>query len=250
MTEPIHTEIDFTSEIHAHLRSLGIEMPNVRGVQRVHRNVALEAPCRLNCSLQLAMTLKVGAFTHINGGSIAATEIGRYCSIAPGVVIGQGGHPLDRITVSPLTWQSDFAGWDRCAPEVLATTAPAPALRGTTRIGHDVWLGQNVFVKAGLTIGNGAVVAAGAIVVKDVPAYAIVGGNPARIIRMRFSDSIIERLERSRWWECNILAHALDLSQVEKTLDALERIRPPAYVASVWRPVQGGVPAVEDTKTL
>jgi acetyltransferase-like isoleucine patch superfamily enzyme len=67
-------------------------------------------------------------------------------------------------------------------------------------IGHDVWIGANVFVKDGTTINHGAIVAAGAVVTNDVPAYAIVGGVPAKIIRFRFKEDEIERLLQSEWW--------------------------------------------------
>lgn len=69
-----------------------------------------------------------------------------------------------------------------------------------TRIGNDVWLGHSARIRPGVEIGHGAVVAMGGVVSKDVPPYSIVGGNPARILRMRFSDDIIERLLASEWW--------------------------------------------------
>ena len=75
-----------------------------------------------------------------------------------------------------------------------------PKLKKTI-IGNDVWIGQRVVVKSGCRIGDGAVVGAGAVVTKDVPPYAIVGGVPAKVIRMRFSEDIIERLKEIKWWD-------------------------------------------------
>jgi tetrahydrodipicolinate N-succinyltransferase len=72
-----------------------------------------------------------------------------------------------------------------------------------TQIGNDVWLGNNVMIRAGVTIGTGAVVGMGSIVTKDVPPYAIVAGNPAKIIRYRFDEETIEKLLASKWWEKN-----------------------------------------------
>ena len=96
--------------------------------------------------------------------------------------------------------------------------------KGDTVIGNDVWIGQNAVILPGVTIGRHCVVAAGAVVTKDVPPYAIVGGIPARIIRYRFSDEQIARLEESKWWEKNDEwlqqhAHAFcDIDQFEKEI--------------------------------
>jgi hypothetical protein len=72
---------------------------------------------------------------------------------------------------------------------------------GNVAIGNDVWIGARVTIKDNIRVGNGAVVAAGAVVVKDVPPYAIVGGVPARIIRFRFEDNIIQQLQKLQWWD-------------------------------------------------
>ena len=70
----------------------------------------------------------------------------------------------------------------------------------TTHVGHDVWIGRNALIKQGVTIGNGAVVGMGSVVTKDVLPYSIVGGNPAKLIRMRFSNETIDELIKSEWW--------------------------------------------------
>ena len=79
-------------------------------------------------------------------------------------------------------------------PTVLASS------RGDTVVGHDVWLGYSALVLPGVTIGHGAVVAAGSVVARDVPPYAVVAGNPARVVRSRFSEEDVERLLRAAWW--------------------------------------------------
>lgn len=109
--------------------------------------------------------------------------IGRFCSIGEGVVLATGGlRRTDRAALFPF---------DESA---YRTTSP-------TTIGHDVWLGMHAMVLGGVTVGHGAVVAAGAVVSSDVPPFAIVAGNPAQVMRYRFSDGTVRRLLRIAWWD-------------------------------------------------
>jgi virginiamycin A acetyltransferase len=118
--------------------------------------------------------------------------IGRFCSIAKGVtILLKADHRIDWVTTYPFSelW-----------PE--ASGHPGhPTTKGEIVIGHDVWIGQDAIIMSGVRIGNGAVVAAGSIVTSDVPAYGIVGGNPARLIRSRFSPEQVSALERIAWWD-------------------------------------------------
>jgi hypothetical protein len=99
-------------------------------------------------------------------------------------------------------------------PRVL--TAPVPVLQ------HDVWTGNHALLQRGITLHTGCVVGAGAVVTKDVPPYAIAGGNPARIIRMRFRDDVIDRLLASRWWEYHpSVVFACDITDPARFLDQL-----------------------------
>jgi len=92
-----------------------------------------------------------------------------------------------------------------------------------TNIGNDVWLGNHVVVKDGVTIGDGVIVGANAVVTRDVPPYAIVGGNPARTIRMRFPEAVIERLQRIQWWQYNIADFGLTpFNRIDAALDHIE----------------------------
>ncbi|STR64126.1 transferase [Klebsiella michiganensis] len=106
-------------------------------------------------------------------------------------------------------------------------------------IGNDVWIGQNVTLAQGITIGDGAVIAANALVVKDVAPYAIVGGNPAKIIRMRFSEAIIEQLMALRWWRYSAQDIAgYPVNQVERFCEQLagrvaEGTMPPFLAAGI-----------------
>ncbi|AEQ97957.1 CatB-related O-acetyltransferase [Xanthomonas oryzae pv. oryzicola] len=120
-------------------------------------------------------------------------DIGAFCSIADGVLIfGGGEHRLDWVTTYPLriALNSPGAGQDG-----------HPHTKGPTVIGNDVWIGHGAIVLSGVTVGDGVCVGAGAVVSKDVPPYAIVAGNPARVVRMRFDEQVIARLLEIRWWQ-------------------------------------------------
>jgi chloramphenicol O-acetyltransferase type B len=120
--------------------------------------------------------------------------VGRYCSVAWGVtVMLNGNHRSDWVTTYP------FTGLNEKYPEA-AHIEGHPRGNGDVRIGNDVWLGRCSAVLSGVTIGDGAIVGAYALVTRDVPPYAIVGGNPAEIIRYRFSREHIDRLLKVAWW--------------------------------------------------
>jgi acetyltransferase-like isoleucine patch superfamily enzyme len=127
----------------------------------------------------------------------ATLIIGKYCSLSIELVIQLGGnHRPDFVTTYPF---SAIADW----PEA-ADIEGHPASKGDVRIGNDVWIGMGALILSGVTIGDGAVIAARAVVSRDVPPYAIAAGNPARIVRMRFPDDVIRKLLRLRWWDWDI----------------------------------------------
>ncbi|MGW6918073.1 CatB-related O-acetyltransferase [Kitasatospora sp. NPDC054939] len=122
--------------------------------------------------------------------------IGRYCAIASGTRFLMAGadHPTMGVSTFPFTM---FGGtWTERTLDI-ATAIPS---RGDTVIGNDVWFGYQSVVMPGVTIGDGAIIAAGSVVTADVPPYTIVGGNPARPIRRRYEDADIDRLLRAAWW--------------------------------------------------
>ena len=120
-------------------------------------------------------------------------DIGAFCSIANEVMVGGAHHPVEYVSTSPV-----FLSHRDSVRTKFARHDYLPIVR--TTIGNDVWLGQRCLIRAGVTIGDGAVVGMGAVVTRDVPPYAIVGGNPARIIRMRFDDEVVTALLRWKWW--------------------------------------------------
>jgi phosphonate metabolism protein (transferase hexapeptide repeat family) len=133
----------------------------------------------------------------VNDSQITYSTIGKFCSIAAMTRINPGNHPMHRATQAHFTYRasayfpgepddSEFFAWRRDQ---------------AVDIGHDVWIGHGAIVLPGRSIGTGAVVAAGAIVTKDVPAYTIVAGNPARPIKRRFAEDTAERLIQLAWWD-------------------------------------------------
>jgi acetyltransferase-like isoleucine patch superfamily enzyme len=121
-------------------------------------------------------------------------EIGKFCSLAKDVAIfGGGNHMMTRATTFPFKWLSAKA-----QPDERYTDATS---KGVTIIGHDVWVGYGATILSGVKIGDGAVVGAQAVVAKDVPAYSIVVGNPAQVIRYRFKPETVKRLLEIAWWD-------------------------------------------------
>jgi acetyltransferase-like isoleucine patch superfamily enzyme len=121
------------------------------------------------------------------------SDIGAFCSIASGVIIGGAHHPVEYVSTSPV-----FLSHKDSVRRKFSKHEYNPVRR--TKIGSDVWIGERALVKSGVSIGHGAVIGMGAVVTKDVPPYAIVGGNPARIIRMRFSQAVIDGMLKLEWW--------------------------------------------------
>jgi phosphonate metabolism protein (transferase hexapeptide repeat family) len=132
----------------------------------------------------------------VNDSDVAYTKFGRFCSVAAMTRINPGNHPMDRASQSHFTYRASayFAG----EPDEESFFTWRRAHR--VAIDHDVWIGHGAIVLPGRSVGDGAVIAAGAIVTKDVAPYAIVAGNPARVIRQRFPDDIAARLQRLAWW--------------------------------------------------
>jgi phosphonate metabolism protein (transferase hexapeptide repeat family) len=133
----------------------------------------------------------------VNDAQITDTTIGKFCSIAPMTRINPGNHPMHRASQAHFTYRASayFAG--------ESDEAEFFEWRRSHRvhIGHDVWIGHGAIVLPGRSVGTGAVVAAGAIVTRDVPAYTIIAGNPARAIRLRFPEAVATRLTELAWWD-------------------------------------------------
>jgi phosphonate metabolism protein (transferase hexapeptide repeat family) len=176
-------------------KALSIE-PTIDPTARVQ-----EAKFGIYCEVgarTMLLDVEMGDYSYVvNDSQMTYSTIGKFCSIAAMTRINPGNHPMHRATQAHFTYRASayFPG--------EADDAEFFAWRKSHRvhIGHDVWIGHGAIVLPGRRIGNGAVIAGGAVVTKDVPDYTIVAGNPARVIRRRFSESIADRLVRLNWWD-------------------------------------------------
>lgn len=139
------------------------------------------------------MNCRVGKYTRIKPGCVFKNvDVGNYCSIANDVMAGLGQHPTGYLSTNSIFYKAgisaDFAREIDFEEERRIT------------IGNDVWIGNGAVIMDGVTIGNGAIIASRAVVTKDIPPYAVVGGVPAKVIKYRFAPDIIAALEASQWW--------------------------------------------------
>lgn len=160
-----------------------------------------------------------GFATYMNAGMVRSkSEVGRYCSLGRRVTVGLAHHDLSSITTSPF--------FDLPAPAGTLRLASQDPVRRVI-VGNDCWIGDGAQIMSGVRVGDGAIIGASAVVTKDVPPYAIVGGIPAKIIKYRFPDDVIERLQALRWWRFSP-AQLKDLFTVDvkESLDRLEAALP------------------------
>jgi acetyltransferase-like isoleucine patch superfamily enzyme len=170
-------------------------------------NCVFEPPCSLKW-MSVQHSLQLGAFSYAVSGFYFACRIGRYCSFGEQVQIGRHPHPMHWVTTSPFLYTPYQNVLDQPLPPGVELTphkdfkrSGPPVVAKLTSIGNDVWIGHGAFVLPGVTIGDGAVIAAMAVVTKDVPPYAVVAGSPARVVRMRFPEDQVDALLASQWWE-------------------------------------------------
>ena len=173
---------------------------------------------------------ELGYMSYSNSALPINIKIGRYCSIARGVNFIVYNHPLNCLSTSIFSHDRSTDLTIRAIRDFMPTDSVFDFVdnpqKGPVTIDHDVWVGQNCTLSSGINLGTGCVVAANSIVTKDVPPYAIIGGNPAKIIRFRFAHETIYRLLESKWWEYNFTDFAgLDISTPENFLNGFERIK-------------------------
>ena len=192
----------------------------------------LEGPLRIS-ETRIFHDFSMGAFSYVSGGFLYHTHIGRYSSLANQLHIGQGNHPMDWLSTHPFQYQTgifelrdSFEFIEEYESDKDKYVKQSGLKRPSqTTIGNDCWIATGVYIKNGVTIGDGAVVGARSVVTKDIPPYSIAVGSPAKVIKRRFDDDLIERLLRLQWWNyAPWQLRDLDLSSPSDSLDKLEEL--------------------------
>lgn len=163
----------------------------IRGSYVKNSNIDLTAKIESGCSI---IKTSIGKYSFCGYDClIYNASVGNFCSIGSNVRVGGVDHPLHFVSTSSV-----FLSHKDSIKKKFSKLVFFP--EKLTKIGHDVWIADNVLIKAGVSIGNGAVVGMGSVVTKDIPPYAVYAGNPARLIKYRFTDGIIDALTKSDWF--------------------------------------------------
>lgn len=163
-------------------------MPASTRKSKVNKTANIGSGCAITES-------SIGKYTYIGDfTTISTAKVGAFCSISGYCGIGGGSHPLTMVSSSPIF----LKGRNRLGTHFFEFEYEAHKM---TVIGNDVWIGAHALIKSGVTIADGAVIGMGAVVTHDVGPYEIWAGNPVRLIRKRFDDETIQKLQESKWWE-------------------------------------------------
>lgn len=218
--------------------------------------LTIEAPVKIVNSRIVGNTY-IGAFTNIRNNCLlrSVTSIGRFTSVAEGVVMWNANHASQIITTHVIVENADsdwLLDWTKIPESVQWVKHNKKVISGikksgkkrTIIIGNDCWIGNGAKILQGVTIGDGAIIGAGAIVTKDIPPYAVAVGNPAKVVKYRFPEEIIARLMALKWWNYgpDILIDT-NLENIEETIGMIKnRIDNgyPEYKSDLWKIDQNG----------
>jgi len=194
--------------------------PAVSILARIDNKSSVDRKAKVNRSAKIFRST-IGRYSYVGKrSSLVNAEVGAFCSIASDVCVGMGTHDLAKLSTSPLfTEKYNGTGYS------WVEQTPFPFEK--VIVGNDVWIGERAMIMGGKTVGDGAVIGAGAVVTKDVPPYAIVGGVPAKVIRYRFPEEIIDRLEASKWWNLpddKLKKHIALFQSDDIEIEALEKM--------------------------
>jgi acetyltransferase-like isoleucine patch superfamily enzyme len=228
-------------ETAAQLKSMGITHENPDpGSSRLFFPGGRKTPLIIEPCVQFREGIfdveHIGGYSYMGGRGTALRHIrniGRFCSIAADVNAGQVEHPTDFLSTASLLYGDWTTQWPSLKPFYARNTANVTKAIAKCRsqmskkatkisIGNDVWIGYGAYISRGVTIGDGAIIAAHAVVTRDVAPYAIVAGVPAKPIRYRFAPEVIEALQRLRWWDYGL--NALDGVQFDDIESAITQV--------------------------
>lgn len=216
------------------MNGLTVRQDTVLGAWNQQEIMEIETPFRIQGG-QIS-GLKFGAFSYItdNVSLRSVRSLGRFCAIGPNLLAGMAEHSVTSLSPNILFpdidsgWTRGFTDYTVGNAEMVKTIKDKQAVELKARremltIGNDVWIGGNVSIRRGVTIGDGAIIATGSVVLHDVPPYAIVGGVPAKILKYKFPDHIIEKLETLRWWDYGPdILKGVDITDVDHTVGVIE----------------------------
>lgn len=202
---------------NAVIKNSNIDNYAIIGDSAIITDSQIQRSCSINRHNHILKST-IGKFTYTaERTKVLNADIGNFCSIAWQVSVGGGKHNYEGLTTHPL-WR--FKMLDQGNLDHNSNIQLKDRYKTITRchVGHDVWIAPNVIIVTDIKIGNGAVIGAGAVVTKDVEPYSIVAGVPAKKIKMRFDDKIIEALEEIKWWDwpIEVIRENLDLIYSKK----------------------------------
>ncbi|MEI6985425.1 MAG: CatB-related O-acetyltransferase [Rhodospirillaceae bacterium] len=189
-------------------------------------NSKIIGPLYLNKNSQIGPDVTTGKYFGMNESCfLARAVVGSYGAIGARTSINPFNHPTSWLSTSEFQYHPKSFDWVDEYNDFVRLERTNDMFK-FTRVGNDVWMGHNVNVMAGVSVGDGAVVAAGSVVTKDVPPYAIVAGCPAQIRKYRFTEAIIERMLRVAWWDFELCElSGLNFRNIEDCLPRLEEMR-------------------------
>ncbi|MDD3304287.1 MAG: DapH/DapD/GlmU-related protein [Clostridia bacterium] len=163
----------------------------------VSKDVVLGKNVIIGKKVKIGNNVVIGENSYINYETIidSNSKIGKFCSIAPQVYIGPGNHPLSYVSTHPFLYDTNWSEKLKC------NVQKHEEISKDTMIGNDVWIGTRAIILAGVNVSDGSIVAAGAVVTKDIPPYSIVAGIPAKVIGYRFEEEIIDKIKEIKWWD-------------------------------------------------
>ena len=197
--------------------------PRISLLALVSRDCTIDKQATIHRWAKVKRGSKVGAYSFVSAGTVVDnTSIGRFCCISDHCCIGLPVHDPHLLSMSPVFTVRNNAAKTSWVEQDFQDYESPPVT-----IGHDVWVGTHAIIMGGLTIGDGAVVAAGAVVTNDVPPYAIVGGVPARLIKYRFSPETVSLIRQKAWWDQpeSFLKENRDMFQSSSEDDIREKLR-------------------------